>query len=1375
MANYVGGGGDDTFTGTSANDTAVGNGGKDLLTGEGGNDRLEGNDGNDELRGGSGNDMLIGGDGSDMIHGDGGADTMLGGDGDDFLYVQEGDLSVGDVYDGGAGFDTLYVQTTADLTNVNLSGIELIHSLSDTVTISTAQVSGFAQMNGDFVFGNGGSVSFAGIKIDFNSHFSLAAAGNNVDFSGAIILSPFNPSFSGIAAGGRIGNDTITGTALDDYFDGGEGNDTLNGGDGADKLLGGSGNGADTINGGAGNDTIEGGAGADIINGGAGDDTITISSTDQNLGASYNGGSGFDSLHVQSPLGADFSSITLTGIERLTAGTLSLRADQLMGLSEIDSLNLTLTTGGTVSLAGIAVYGDTILLANATNIFDLTGTVGVSHHRVYGGDGNDTIISGETFDSFFGGGGNDVLIAGGSLSDGLTGDAGNDQLWGGAADDYLDGGDDNDLLHGGLGNDRLLGGLGTDTATYADASGAVTVNLYSGTVSGAAGLDQISSVENVIGSAYADTLTGGAEVNLLQGMNGNDILDGGAGSDRLEGGKGNDTYYVDNAGDSVWEAAGEGNDTVFASASFALGAGQEIETLATTSDAGTDAINLTGNEFANTVRGNAGNNRLDGGAGGDRLTGGAGDDRYIIDNSLDRVIENANEGIDTVESSVTFSFVSLAALENLTLTGIGTINGTGNALANILIGNAAANVLDGGTGIDRMEGGAGNDTYYVDLADDIVREAAGEGDDTVLTARSYALAAGQEIETLATINDAGTGFINLTGNEFANTLRGNAGGNILDGGLGADRMSGGLGNDTYVVDNAGDQAIELSGGGTDTIMSSISFSLADAPEVENLTLTGVGSLTATGNALNNILIGNAGANYLTGGLGADRMEGGAGDDTYYADTSDTLVEAVGAGVDTAYVTTSYTLAAGVEIERLWVLDRTATGALDLTGNGFANWLIGNAGANRLDGGLGNDVLEGGAGNDLLLGGDGNDSLSGGLGSDELRGGRGDDSYYLDDLNDTIIEAAGEGSDTINASLSFILAAGLQIEVLNAYRVDGSGNALAMDLTGNEYQQSINGNNAGNVLSGLGGMDYLYGNGGGDTLYGGEGNDVLDGGTGGDRMYGGTGDDSYFIESSLDRVIELDGEGLDTVFSTVSFSLVGSGVEQLFLSGDAAINATGNALNNNMRGNVAANILDGGIGNDQMLGGAGDDIYYVDVAGDTVVEQIGDGNDTVLTARTYALGGGQEIETLATANDAGTGFINLTGNEFANTLRGNAGGNRLDGWLGSDTLTGLGGADTFVFDTALGATNVDTITDFVHGTDRIELDQSIFTGLGLGTLGASAFGNGPATTADQHILYDAATGKLSYDADGSGAGAAIVFATLSNHPATITSADFLIVP
>ncbi|MES2056634.1 MAG: calcium-binding protein, partial [Pseudomonadota bacterium] len=164
----------------------------------------------------------------------------------------------------------------------------------------------------------------------------------------------------------------------------------------------------------------------------------------------------------------------------------------------------------------------------------------------------------------------------------------------------------------------------------------------------------------------------------------------------------------------------------------------------------------------------------------------------------------------------------------------------------------------------------------------------------------------------------------------------------------------------------------------------------------------------------------------------------------------------------------------------------------------------------------------------------------------------------------------------------------------------------------------------------------------------------------------------------------------------------------------------------------------------------------------------------LAARSYALAAGQEIETLATVNDAGPGFINLTGNEFANTLRGNAGGNRLNGGLGSDTLTGLAGADTFVFDTALGGGNADTITDFVHGTDRIELDQSIFSSLGLGTLGASAFGTGPATTADQRILYDAVTGALSYDADGSGSGAAIIFATLSTHPATITNTDFFVV-
>ncbi|KAA8605137.1 calcium-binding protein, partial [Salipiger aestuarii] len=169
------------------------------------------------------------------------------------------------------------------------------------------------------------------------------------------------------------------------------------------------------------------------------------------------------------------------------------------------------------------------------------------------------------------------------------------------------------------------------------------------------------------------------------------------------------------------------------------------------------------------------------------------------------------------------------------------------------------NVLNGGTGADRMEGGAGNDTYYVDNAGDVIVEAAGQGVDTVLSTIGYSLA-GTNLENLTLLGSAN---INAVGNASANRLYGNSGNNILDGGAGADRMEGGAGDDTYYVDNAGDVVIEGLNGGTDTIHSTVSYSLSGI-HVETLILEGTADIGATGNSLANTLTGNAGNNILNG-------------------------------------------------------------------------------------------------------------------------------------------------------------------------------------------------------------------------------------------------------------------------------------------------------------------------------------------------------------------------------------------------------------------------------------------------------------------------------------------------------------------------------
>jgi Ca2+-binding RTX toxin-like protein len=166
-------------------------------------------------------------------------------------------------------------------------------------------------------------------------------------------------------------------------------------------------------------------------------------------------------------------------------------------------------------------------------------------------------------------------------------------------------------------------------------------------------------------------------------------------------------------------------------------------------------------------------------------------------------------------------------------------------------------------------------------------------------------------------------------------------------------------------------------------------------------------------------------------------------------------------------------------------------------------------------------------------------------------------------------------------------------------------------------------------------------------------------------------------------------------------------------------------------------------------------------------------DRAFASVSYALGAGVFVETLSTSNTAASTAIDLTGNELANNVFGNAGANILDGKAGADTLAGFGGADQFRFTSALGGGNVDRIIDFVSGSDKIALDDAVFTQIGgPGALNANAFVSGAAADANDRIIYNAATGQLFYDADGTGAGAAVLFATLTGAPA-LAAGDFVV--
>ena len=485
----------------------------------------------------------------------------------------------------------------------------------------------------------------------------------------------------------------------------------------------------------------------------------------------------------------------------------------------------------------------------------------------------------------------------------------------------------------------------------AEASAAAVFDLF---VKAAAGM-------SLLGTPGADKLTG---------LSGNDTLNGGAGADSLIGGKGDDTYYVDTARDKIVELKDEGMDTVVASVDYSLP--DNVENLTVIGKSG---LKGSGNDLDNAFRG---------GSGTDTFYGGKGNDTYYVDNTKDKIVERKNEGLDTVITGIDYTLPEY--VENLVLTGTTGRKGNGNDLDNVVNGTFGNDNLDGDTGADTLIGGSGSDTYTVDNIGDHVVELSGEGLDRIVASVSYTLP--DNVENLTLMhgkNDDhqeggdgedrnGSRTLNGTGNALANSIVGDTGANILDGrdgndvltgdrsddtlyggsgndtlvggtgddvlngGAGADRMSGGDGDDSYVIDNAADLVVEDGNDGTDSVVSTISYTLTS--NVENLALAGADAINAIGNGSNNILTGNGNVNLLAGGAGNDSIDGGDGLD---------FLEGM-AGNDAL---------------------------TDKAGNGYFN------------GGTGDDKLSGGASAEFFLGGKGDDAISTGGGGDVIVFNRGD--------------------------------------------------------------------------------------------------------------------------------------------------------------------------------------------------------------------------------------------------------------------------------------------------------------------------------------------------------------------------------------------------
>lgn len=985
---------------------------------------------------------------------------------------------------------------------------------------------------------------------------------------------------------------------------------------------------------------------------------------------------------------------------------------------------------GDDALSGMA--GDDTLFGGEGDD-DLSGGDGAD--TLHGGAGNDTLNGGSGFDiasyegatsgvrlrlvtaigQTTGGAGRDMLIGiegliGSSFSDVLTGDNNANVLNGGAGNDLIIGGFGNDTLIGGLGDDLIDGGRDGDTADYGDIVADLTVSLAI-TVkqeTGAAGFDRLTNIEHLIGGVGNDRLIGSATDNRIQGGLGNDSLDGGAGGDTLIGEGGNDSYFIDSAVDIITEAADGGSDTVFAAISYILDANVETlvltELLTATRATGNSSANaLRGNSFSNLISGEAGDDTLWGGLGNDTLMGGDGDD---VANYADATL-GLTLRLDTT------------AVQSLGLFG-----------DDVLI---SIEGLVGGSGNDRLTGDENNNRLYGELGRDTL--AGGDGAD---------------------ILDGGAGEDSLAGGRDNDLLSGGTGNDTLSGGAGDNTLMGGSGDDIVVYDQSLDDVSVIwladeaefwivTENSTDTVTGVEKFTFGDgvfdASYLQAVRLTldddtntatelggqiyGLdGNDTIDGAAANDSIDGGAGNDVISGAEGADLLVGGAGNDRIYAGDGNDTVDG-GSGNDSLFLEASFDAwnislvsggfkiagTAGVimasGIEAIYCGTDLTTNRLPLLASlssTVSQVQEGNSGTATvsftvtLDRPAVTDLTMEYAVNAVTASINGADFGTLGLlpaGTISVLAGQKTATFTVLISGDTVYEMAETFSVTLkNASSGLII---VQPTVAVAIKNDDVHYLTAADddFTGTSDADLVEGLFGDDKLSGLAGSDWLAGGAGRDTLYGGADDDTVLGGAGSDILSGDAGIDTVSFEATTTGVDASLAKSLARSAQEGSDRL--SGFENL-IGGSGNDTLTGDAAANQLSGLAGNDVLDGGDGIDLMQGGAGGDTYYINVAGDSVVEGANQGTDRIISTATYTLSANVEELQLA-----GVAVINGTGNELDNLMIGNRRNNQLSGAAGSDTLAGDAGNDSLS-----GDGGADNLTGGSGG-------DSLFGGLGNDTL------------------------------------------------------------
>jgi Ca2+-binding RTX toxin-like protein len=1419
--------GEGSFTGTGNEiaNTITGGASGDTLSGLGANDTLVGLDGDDLLIGGLGTDTLDGGNGADYISyrdatagltvslADPSANTgeALG---DTFISIEriEGsafnDILTGDATDnalrgglgadalnGGAGRDTAsYFYATAGLTvSLGVPGNNTGEAIGDTY-VSMENISGsafndllFGDANDNTLLGNGGADQLdGGAGFDYASYRNAttgvtAFLDETIHNTGEAV----GDTYIGIEAlTGSNFNDTLVGDANSNWLDGGLGFDILNGGAGFDyasyfsaaiavraSLLepwNNTGEAVDAYT------SIEGLAGSRF------DDILIGDGLDNNLrgglGADYlDGGNGYDFVEYRNAAGGLTASLANPGLNTGEAA-----GDTFVSIEGVSGslFNDTLTgNGGDNWLIGLA--GADVLDGGLGNDFAGYSNATAAVTASLANPGTNTgDAAGDTYVSI-------ESLSGTSFNDILIGDSGNN------------------VFRGRLGADQLNGGDGFDVAEYLNSTTGLTVTLdtsLSVTNTGEAVGDTFISIEGLSGSNFSDILVGDAGANTLFGRSGGDIFFGGVGNDTFYGNSATAGFdgSVDRADYSRVTGLSQGISVNWLAGSVVGQAGiidtdSMFQIEAVFGTAFVDTFDATGFSNVSARAGDFGGYQL--------IQGGGGNDIVIGNNNTEVHYGDAT-------SSVTVNLSISGGVYGGTVTGggVGTDQVTN---VNRFIGSNFNDTFFGTNNVEIFDGySGGDDVYHGGGGTDIV-EFDGSGRDAI----DVNLAAGT-ITGRAPGSNIGSDTLDsierIRGSEFADrydasgfsNLSTNAGSsgnfNRFEGQGGADEV---IGNGNTYLDYFNTSAgitVTTTGQGVGTAMATYGSNTA--------TDTFAGIAAINGGNFNDTFNGGSGADLFFGGNGNDFMNGGAGDDTLEG----------GAGADS--------LSGGAGFDYVQYRNANAAVSLILASGGFAGDALGDHFIS-IEGAIGSNF------NDTLTGSSVGNILMGGLGADMLNGGAGphvsyDDADYasyanssggltvsLEDPSLNTGEAFGDTFVNINgligSNFNDVLT-GRQIGDSNVF-IGGFGNDT---ITGgwsgdvSRYDTAFGGidvNMATGVVNGGAGQDtlfsieYIWGSNFADNYNASAYTQSTQGASQlGFNFFEGFGGADTISGSLAANVVSVwytatsIGHMHATAGITVNMSGAAAGTVTATYGADTSVDSFINV--NNISGSAFGDTFNGTDGTQGFFGGAGDDVIHGGEGGDFLMGDLGadvldggNGFDVVLynSAVTVSL----ENSSINTGEAAGDTYIsieNINGSSANDVLIGDSGNNRIDGTSGADvfngrggfdTLAGYGQGDTFVFDSALSAGNLATIQHYSQGEDHFNLDNAIFTQLGLeGELDAGAFVNGTAALdTNDRIIFDIGTGNVSYDADGSGVGAAVVFAKMENlSGGPLEHTDFLIV-